>query len=63
MNGPRITQITRMATKTGEIDGLTDATTPEKRHPGKSLIPQPLAVELPSNCQPVASKFLLNWES
>ena len=49
MNGPRITQITRMATKTGEIDGLTDATTPEKRHPGKSLIPQPLAVELPAS--------------
>jgi hypothetical protein len=63
MNGPQITRITRMATKTEEIDGLTAATTPEKRHPGKSLIPQPLAVELPSNCQPVASKFLLNWES
>ena len=60
MNGP---QITRMATKTEEIDGLTDATTREKRHSGKSLIPQPLAVELPLNCQPVASKFLLNWES
>jgi len=26
-------------------------------------IPQPLAVELPSNCQPVASKSVLNWES
>jgi len=63
MNGPQITRITRMATKTEEIDGLTDATTREKRHPGKSLIPQPLAVELPSNCQSVASKFLLNWES
>ena len=63
MSGPQITRITRMATKTGEIDGLTDATTPEKRHPGKSLIPQPLAVELPSNCQPVTRSFPLNWES
>lgn len=63
MNGPQITRITRMATKTEEIDGLTDATTPEKRHPGESLISQPLAVELPSNCQPVASKCLLDLES
>ncbi len=63
MSSPRITRNTRMATKTGEIDGLTDATTPKERHPGNSLIPQPLAVELPSNCQPVASKSLLDLES